>query len=71
MQIEPVRSVATDAPSPRPAGEPGPESGPDRDEVTLEGLEGELAVLEDELARVEADRAGGSGGPGGPAGAPR
>ena len=28
----------------------------DRDRLALEALEGELAVLEDELARVDADR---------------
>ena len=28
----------------------------DRDRLVLEALEGELAVLEDELARVDADR---------------
>ena len=35
------------------AGAPAEEAGPDRDRVALEGLEGELAVLEAELARVD------------------
>jgi hypothetical protein len=37
-------------------GEPTIEPGADRDRRALEALEGELAVLEDELARVDADR---------------
>jgi hypothetical protein len=71
MQIEPVPSepsepTAASAPvgpfasppvEPEPDLGPEPELGPDRDQVALEGLEAELAVLEDELAHVEAGRA--------------
>ena len=39
-----------------PENEPPGEPAVDRDRLTLEALEGELAVLEDELARVDADR---------------
>jgi hypothetical protein len=33
-----------------------PEVGADRDRVALEALEGELAVLEDELGRIDGGR---------------
>ena len=53
-------TVAGQPPGPAPevdAGlDAGPDAGPDRELVTLEELEGRLAVLEAELARVDAGR---------------
>jgi hypothetical protein len=49
MEMEQVR--------PEPVANAPEAEAVDRDRLTLEALEGELAVLEDELARVDADRA--------------
>ncbi|HZP30387.1 MAG TPA: hypothetical protein VFC99_15640 [Acidimicrobiia bacterium] len=50
MQTEPDIPTEPGA----PAVDPTSGAGADRDRVTLETLEAELAVLEDELARVDA-----------------
>jgi hypothetical protein len=53
METEPVR---TEPAANTPEDEARVEPAVDRDRLALETLEGELAVLEDELARVDADR---------------
>ncbi len=61
VEIEhPSPSEAVAPPAPAPAGPgngvPEVEAGPDRDLGTLEELEAQLAILEAELARVDASR---------------
>ena len=51
------------APAPTADTSADADAGPDRDRVALEVLEAELAVLEDELARVDRGRAEGPGRP--------
>jgi uncharacterized small protein (DUF1192 family) len=73
--------VETQHPSPSEAAAPAPvpgipeaeaeaevEAGPDRDLGTLEELEAQLAVLEAELARVDATRGDAAGATAHPAG---
>ena len=62
VQTEPLKpsEPATSGPAPEVAAvEVTAEPPGDHDRATLEALEAELAVLEDELARVDADGAGG------------
>jgi hypothetical protein len=49
----PAPAAAVEAAVEPGTGAPAEEAGPDRDRVTLEALEAELAVLEAELARVD------------------
>jgi uncharacterized small protein (DUF1192 family) len=57
---QPSSFPAAAQPVPAPPEAPGPapdvEAGPDRDLGTLEELEAQLAILEAELARVDASR---------------